>query len=229
MFGEPISLGKFLGLNVRVDVTLLIMLLLFAMRGASNGGGVEGIIHGLTFAALVLIAVFLHEYGHAVAASFFGIGTVEVVLHFFGGHTQYDSAPRTPFQEAVTSAAGPAVNLALAGTFYLIILFIESQPALEFLYPAWPLLDSFRYINLFLGLLNLLPGYPLDGGSILRAILSVYIARARARLIVAYLGVAIGFGIAAFDFPNFSTQVILGLLLVYIASMEAIAARRSIM
>ena len=68
-----------------------------------------------------------------------------------------------------------------------------------------------------------------DGGSILRAILSVFIARGRARLIVAYIGVAIGFGMAALDFPHFTTQVVLGLLLVYMASMEAIAARRSIM
>ncbi|MBI1210884.1 MAG: hypothetical protein GC190_05440 [Alphaproteobacteria bacterium] len=226
MFGEPISLGNFFGLHVRVDGTLLIMLLLYAMRGASAGP--VGILHGLTFAALVLIAVFLHEYGHAVAGSIFGIGTVEVVLHFFGGYTRYESIPRTPFQEGVMSAAGPATNLALAGTFYLFIQFIIDGGHTS-LYPAVPLLDSFQYINLILGLLNLLPGYPLDGGSILRAILSVFIARARARLIVAYIGVAIGFALAALDFPSFSAQVVLGLLLVYIASMEVIAARRSIM
>jgi Zn-dependent protease len=230
MFGQPISLGNFFGLHVRVDTTLLIMLLMYALQGAANGGGTEGMIHGLTFAALVLIAVFLHEYGHAFAGSLFGIGTVEVVLHFFGGYTQYESVPRTPFQELVMSAAGPAVNLALAGTFYLILQFIDADPGRsEFFDPIWPLLNGFRYINLYLGILNLLPGYPLDGGSIVRAILTYFIPRARARLIVAYLGVAIGFAIAASEFPNFSPRVILGLLLVYIASIEAIDARRSIM
>ena len=228
MFGQPISLGNFFGLNVRADSTLLIMLLLNAMNGAAGGGGAEGMIHGLTFAALVLIAVFLHEYGHAVAGSIFGIGTVEVVLHFFGGYTQYESAPRTPFQEAVMSGAGPAVNLALAGTFYLVIQFIIDNQFFS-VFPVLPLLDDFRYINLVLGILNLLPGYPLDGGSILRAILSVFILRSRARLIVAYLGIAIGFGMAALDFPPFSPQVVLGLLLVYLASTEAIDARRSMM
>jgi Zn-dependent protease len=229
MFGQPISLGNFLGLNVRVDTTLLLMLLLYAFQGA--GGGAEGIIHGLTFAALVLIAVFLHEYGHAYAGSLFGIRTVEVVLHFFGGYTQYESAPRTPFQEAVMSGAGPAVNLALAGIFYLLIQFIFADPArAQFFYPVWPLLDDFRYINLFLGILNLLPGYPLDGGSILRAILSLFIRRAQARLVAALMGVLIGFGIAALGVSsNFAAQVILGLLLVYIASLEVLDARRSIM
>ena len=229
MFGQPISLGNFFGLHVRVDSTLLILLFMYALQGAANGGGTEGMIHGLTWAALVLISVFLHEYGHAVAGSIFGIGTVEVVLHFFGGWTQYESAPRTPFQEAVMSGAGPATNLALAGTCYLLFQLMDATPSLEFLYPIAPLLGAFMNINLFFGVLNLLPGYPLDGGSILRAILSVFIARARARLVVAYIGVAIGFGLAALDFPNFSTQVILGLLLVYMASMEVIAARRSIM
>lgn len=228
MFGQPISLGNFFGLNVRVDTTLLIMLLMYAMNGAADGGGAEGMLHGLTFAALVLIAVFLHEYGHAFAGSLFGIRTVEVVLHFFGGYTQYESSPRTPFQEAVMSGAGPAVNLALAGTFYLFVQFIGDNN-LQALYPAMPLLYSFYYINLVLGLLNLLPGYPLDGGSILRAVLTVFIARARARLVAAYAGVAIGFVIAAWDFPQFNPQVVLGLLLVYLASMEAIDARRSIM
>jgi len=228
MFGQPISLGNFFGLHVRVDTTLLIMLLMYAVQGAANGGGTEGIIHDLTFAALVLISVFLHEYGHAVAGSLFGIGTVEVVLHFFGGHTQYASAPRTPLQEAVMSGAGPATNLALAGTSWAIMEFIDAQH-MQSLYPLFGLLQPFWFINFYLGLLNLLPGFPLDGGGILRAILSLFIRRAQARLIAAYSGVAIGFAIAAYNFPAFTSQTILGLLLVYIASMEVNDARRSMM
>jgi len=228
MFGQPISLGNFFGLHVRVDTTLLIMLLMYAVQGAANGGGTEGIIHDLTFAALVLISVFLHEYGHAVAGSLFGIGTVEVVLHFFGGHTQYASAPRTPLQDAVMSGAGPATNLALAGTSWAIMEFIDAQH-MQSLYPLFGLLQPFWFINFYLGLLNLLPGFPLDGGGILRAILSLFIRRAQARLIAAYSGVAIGFAIAAYNFPAFTSQTILGLLLVYIASMEVNDARRSMM
>jgi stage IV sporulation protein FB len=231
MFGQPISLGNFFGLHVRVDTSLLILLLMYAMRGAANGGGPEGMLHALTFAALVLISVFLHEYGHAFAGSLFGISTVEVVLHFFGGYTQYSKPPRTPLEEAVMSGAGPLTNLALAGTAYLIMEFLKADPGrYDLLYPAFGLLEPFWYINLYLGLLNLLPGFPLDGGGVVRAILSLFLSRAWARLIVAYLGVAIGFGLAAYGMmTDFAAQVILGLLLVYIATMEANDARRSIM
>jgi len=90
------------------------------------------------------------------------------------------------------------------------------------------LLDNLLFANLALAIFNLLPGFPLDGGSFVRAILSLWLSRPLARMIVAYLGVLIGFALAAYALANgMTTTIILGLLLVYIASMEAIAARRA--
>lgn len=226
--GSPLPIGNIFGIYVRIDTTLLLLFVIFGLRGFSSGG-LEFALHQLTFLVFLFVSIFLHEYGHAVAASFFGIRTLDVTLHFFGGYARLSQVPRRPLEEGVIALAGPLVNLALAATFYLILQFIyASDDRIEMFQPYLFLLDNLRYANLMLGLFNLLPGFPLDGGALTRAILSNWLRRSQARLIVAYIGVAVGFGFAAYGLNSTDTMmIVLGLLLVYLASMESIAARQS--
>lgn len=226
--GSPLPIGNILGIYVRVDTTLLLLFVVFGLRGFSAGGA-EGALHQLTFLVFLFVSIFLHEYGHALAAGLFGIRTLDVTLHFFGGYARLSQAPRRPLEEGVIAIAGPLVNLAIAGLLYLLLQFITADDArLELFGPYISLIDNLRYANLILGLFNLLPGFPLDGGSVTRAVLSVWLTRSRARLIVAYLGVAVGFGLAAYGLQSANTMmIVLGLMLVYLASMESIAARQS--
>ncbi len=226
--GSPLPLGNILGLNVRIDTTMLLLFALFAWRGFSGGGGIEGAVDQLTFLVFLFSSIFLHEYGHAVAASLFGIQTLDVTLHFFGGYARLSQAPRRPLEEGAIALAGPLVNLGIALALYLLLQFVDANEGRAATFePYRDLVDNLRYANLILGIFNLLPGFPLDGGSVTRAVLSVWLPRSQARLIVAYIGIAVGFGLAAYGFPNSTMTIILGLLLIYIASMESIAARQS--
>lgn len=223
MGGSSIPLGRFFGVFVRFDVTLLLLAAFFVLRGLESGG-FQGALNELTFVVLLFVCVFLHEFGHAAAAYVFGIKTLDVTLHFFGGYARLSSPPRRAFDDAVISFAGPAVNLAIAGLLYL---WMEQLQVDETSLHTYFLVYQLWWANLFLGFFNLLPGYPLDGGNITRAILSTWLTHTRARLIVAYIGVLIGFALVAYGFPNSMFMMIFGALFIYMASMEIQAAQSS--
>lgn len=121
-------------------------------------------------AALVLLlasaSVLLHELGHALSARWFGVGTREITLYPFGGLALLTREPPTARAELVISLAGPAVNLVLALLGALLV--------------PEPLGGLVVALNLGLGLFNLLPAFPMDGGRVLRALLSGVWGRLRA-------------------------------------------------
>jgi stage IV sporulation protein FB len=114
-------------------------------------------------AILILIlfgSVFLHEMGHALVARRYGIGTRNITLHLLGGFASIEREPKVPRQEVAIALAGPAVN---------VILFIMSLPLVL---ADVPLALEVAAINLLMGVFNLVPAYPMDGGRVLRAILN---------------------------------------------------------
>jgi Zn-dependent protease len=163
--------------------------------------------------------------GHATGARLFGIRTLDVTLTFFGGYARLAQQPRRAIEDIVISFAGPATNLLIAGGLYL---WLYSEASLAAADHTWIILARVMQANLVLGLLNLLPGHPLDGGHIARAVLGTFMPLSRARLIVGYIGVAIGFGFIALDLTRgFGFGLMIGLLLVLVATQEIQAARSS--
>jgi len=120
-----------------------------------------GAVTALLFAASVL----LHELGHVALALRNGIPVRGVTLFIFGGVAQIQSEPKSAGAEFRIAIAGPLVSLALAGIFWLLWQFDRAVPLL-----AAPS-EYLMRINLILGLFNLIPGFPLDGGRVLRAII----------------------------------------------------------
>jgi Zn-dependent protease len=154
-------LGRVSGIPIRVRWSFL-FLLGFAFFAA---GGVAGV-----FAVLVAFAsVVLHELGHATVARRLGVRIGGIDLHFFGGAAQMIDTPRSARDEMLIAAAGPAVSLALAA----VGLGLGGALAL-------PFLAMVGWINLVLGLFNLVPALPMDGGRILRAALSLRLGYVRA-------------------------------------------------
>jgi Zn-dependent protease/CBS domain-containing protein len=115
-------------------------------------------------ALLFVVSVLVHELSHALVARRVGVHVTGITLFIFGGATAMESEPRTPGQEALIVAAGPVSSLVLGTVLWLAQL------------PLGPvgvggILGWLAFINLTLGAFNLVPGFPMDGGRLLRALL----------------------------------------------------------
>jgi Zn-dependent protease len=116
---------------------------------------------------LLFISIVGHELAHAVIAKSENIGTTEILLHPFGGLSRLDREPETSREEFNIAIAGPAASFLIAVACFTVMMIAASLQ-------SWGIASIFKfaaYWNLILSLFNLLPGYPLDGGRVLRAAL----------------------------------------------------------
>ena len=140
-------------------------------------------IVGAMTAVMLFVSVLLHELGHSVVAISYKVPVRSITLFIFGGVSQIGAEPPTAAAGFWISIAGPAVSFALAALFSLM------QPFFAGVAPLLGLSKYLAYINVALGLFNLVPGFPLDGGGVFRAIVwSVTHNMRRATLIAANVG-----------------------------------------
>ena len=137
-------------------------------------------LDGLTLIVLLFGCVLLHEFGHALTARRFGIATRYITLLPIGGLALLESMPRDPRQEIVVALAGPAVNLVIAAGAWLAMRLAGESGVLFSLPFGQGLLPTLLAANLMLAVFNLLPAFPMDGGRVLRAALSLRMDRLRA-------------------------------------------------
>lgn len=117
-----------------------------------------------TFAVLLYVSVLLHELAHSVVAKMYGLPVRRITLYLLGGVSEIEQEPPTPGKEFVIAAVGPALSLGLAGVGFLADVFVVNGGGIpeELIWQLWA-------ANLVVGVFNLLPGLPLDGGRMLRA------------------------------------------------------------
>jgi len=147
------------GVDILIGPSLLIMGLLLVLVFAprfDDGGRTSGYQGATLFVLGLYGSVFLHELAHLVTARGFGLHVRSITLHLLGGETAIDSPRRTPVQEFVISVAGPLVSIAIGVGCFLL----DSTSAV---------VAALGWINVVVGVFNLLPGLPLDGGRALRA------------------------------------------------------------
>jgi Zn-dependent protease len=133
-----------------------------AVAAAQPGLGALKYLGGLMFAVLLYLSVLVHEASHALVAKRFGLPVSSITLHFFGGMTSIEDEPQDPRQEFWVSVVGPISSLAVALVAFL----------LHFVLPGGLIglvVSGVGLTNLLLGILNLVPGLPLDGGRVLKA------------------------------------------------------------
>ena len=168
---EPgtLRIGSISGVDVLVKTSWLFIAVLIAWLFAPNIQRVApelgnwAYVGGLAFAVLLTLSLLLHEASHALMAQRFGLGVESITLHFIGGVTAIDGEPKTPKQEALVSGVGPVSSLAVGGAA-LALAQVTPEGLLRFI------VESLAWWNLVIGVLNLLPGIPLDGGRVLRAV-----------------------------------------------------------
>jgi Zn-dependent protease len=204
------------GIPIRLHVTMLVVVLLLVLQL-----GAVGVPAGV----LLFGSVLLHELGHAVVAQRFGIPIASIDLHLLGGMALMRGQPRTPRQEILIAAAGPAVSLALAAGLSALAALAGGTPRLVPQGPA-DLLAYAGILNLGLGLFNLLPALPMDGGRIFRAALGAKLGDLRATTVAATVSrVFGGLFIAGALFTGSFSLGLIGLFLFFLVSREEQMAR----
>jgi Zn-dependent protease/CBS domain-containing protein len=201
MRGHTISLGRLLGIPLELDYSwfLIFALLTWSLAVSyfpiefSGWPTVEYWAVGAITAVMLFVSVVLHELGHSVIAQRYRITVRRITLFIFGGVSDIKSEPPSAGAEFWIAVAGPAVSFVLAGLFAL------SKPLFSSTQPLLALVTYLAYINVTLALFNLIPGFPLDGGRVLRSILwGITNNLRRATTVAANVGRFIAFGFIFF-------------------------------
>ncbi|MDJ0597778.1 MAG: site-2 protease family protein [Crocosphaera sp.] len=190
--------------------------------------GIVPWILGFVAAILLFASVLAHELGHSFVAISQGIDVKSITLFLFGGLASLEKESDTPLQAFLVAIAGPGVSLLLSGIFFLT--------ALNFTFPApiEAIIELLALINLVLGLFNLIPGLPLDGGNILKSLVwkitgnpnKGIIFASRVGQVFGWLAIAVG-GLSILgiiQFGNFWTLLI-GFFLLQNAGVSAQSAQ----
>lgn len=169
---RQVQLVRVSGIPVRADQRwFLVLVLMTAITAASInaqvGSWAASIVLAAAATAVFFLSIFLHELAHAVIARLEKLDVVEIVLHPFGGLTRFVHEPQTPRAEFRIAIAGPAASFILAVAFALLMT-AANAAELDILRD---LLFLLALANFLLAVFNMLPGYPLDGGRVLRAYL----------------------------------------------------------
>lgn len=161
-------IGSIGGVDVYVRASWLLIALLIAVlfapriEEAEPGLGALKYVAGLAFAVLLYLSVLLHEMSHALMAKRFGLPVRSISLHFLGGMTEIEGEAATPGQEFKIAVVGPLTSLVVGLAALPVALAVpDGLTKMAF----WMLASA----NLIVGVLNLVPGLPLDGGRVLRA------------------------------------------------------------
>jgi Zn-dependent protease len=224
--GRSFHLGTFSGIPVFLHWTFLLLLGFVAVSQLLGSGSPGQAVYGVLFVAAIFGCVVLHEFGHALAARRFGIGTRDVTLLPIGGVARLDRMPDDPRQELVVALAGPAVNVAIAGALGIWLFLSGSASGGA---PSWiggSFTAQLMSVNLALVLFNLLPAFPMDGGRVLRALLARRIGHLRATGTAATIGrgIAVVFGVVGLLWNPM--LVLIAVFVWFGAGQEAEMARR---
>lgn len=193
-------MGSPFGIGVYVHATFLLLVAWFGLAALAAGQGLRGAGASVLFVGAVFLMVVLHELGHALVARRFGIRTRAITLLPIGGMASLERQPDRPGHELLVAVAGPMVNVVLAGALALLVLAVGgSLDPRVIISSDGQLLARLVWVNVMLALFNLVPGFPMDGGRILRALLAMRMGQLRATHVAAKVGklVAVGFALLA--------------------------------
>lgn len=232
-----LKIFTWLGIPVFVHFSFgLVFLLVFGEAYAQGLSPSDTLwLSGLTLA--IFGCVLLHEYGHALAARRYGVGTRDIVLMPIGGMARLERMPEKPWQEFVVAVAGPLVNVVIAALTVVAIVVLAQPEQVDSIWSRLTgepyeetgvkvskLLENsitFALCNIGLFIFNMIPAFPMDGGRVLRALLSMRLGRAKATRIASWIGIGFGVLFVIFGFYTQSPMLpILGAAVAWLAFNE---------
>jgi Zn-dependent protease/CBS domain-containing protein len=199
-----IQIGSVLGIPIRLNLTFLLILPIFAWLIGSDVGQLAVVISDLTGVALdpsaltggmgpwllgsvaaigLFLCVLLHEFGHSIVAMRFGYEIDSITLWLLGGVASFSEMPEDWREELAIAVAGPAVSVGLGVVAYGVVLVLPATAQ-----QALFVMGYLALTNIILAIFNLLPGFPMDGGRVLRALLARTRPHARATQLAAEVG-----------------------------------------
>jgi len=201
VFRHAIPIGRIFGISIDLDFSWFLIVGLFTWMLAVSyfpaefpaASGSQDWAMGFVAAVMLFVCVLVHELGHSVVAQLYGLRVPRITLFLFGGVSQIAAEPGSPGQEFWIAVIGPLVSFALAAFFW------EIEPLLAYVSPWNAVAACLALMNLVLALFNLIPGFPLDGGRVLRAVIwRATGAYQRATVAAAITGRFVGFLLIAF-------------------------------
>jgi Zn-dependent protease/predicted transcriptional regulator len=229
---SQIKLGKVFGIEIGLHYSwfLIAILIVFSLSSqfhASNPAWGDSVILTMAIATAILffVSLLLHELAHSLVATRNGLPVSEITLFALGGVSQIEKNPTSAKLEFWMAFVGPLTSAVIGGVC-VALAHLLGQPTSD---PWIAMLLWLGYINLSLAVFNLLPGYPLDGGRVLRAIIWGYTGNAnRSTQLAAKTGQAVAFAFIAFGIYNFfSGAGFGGLWMAFIGWFLLQAARES--
>lgn len=206
MFGREFTLFKLLGFRVRIHLSWLFLAFLVAWSLAQgffpyylpNLSASSYWLLGVAGVLGLLISIVVHEFSHSLVARRFGLPIRGISLFIFGGIAEMEDEPPSPKAEFIMAIAGPLASFAIAAALWTFIDFEPGRTS-----PGWAeaVLFYLAYLNLVLGIFNLIPAYPLDGGRVLRSALWAWSGDlGRATYWASNIGRGFGFFLTAIGF-----------------------------
>ena len=173
MFKSSIKLFKIFGIEVRLDYSWFIVFALFSYVfgflyfPTVLPGLHKGLLAVITIITVILffVSLLIHEMSHSLVARKKGTPVERITLYMFGGMAEIGKEPETPYNEFIMAIAGPIASFIMAAIFGVIWFFSRNFA------PVGEPVRYLAFINIILGAFNMLPGYPLDGGRVLRSII----------------------------------------------------------
>jgi Zn-dependent protease len=173
MFRHAIPVGRIFGITVDLDYSWFLILALLTWILAVNyfpteyQAGSTGLywLMGFVTAVLLFLSVLIHELGHSIVAQNYGLRVPRITLFLFGGVSQMAAEPPSAGAEFWIAVVGPLVSIALAALFWELEPLFSGYPA------GYEVVHYLAILNFILAIFNLIPGFPLDGGRVLRSLL----------------------------------------------------------
>jgi len=212
-----------LGVPIRLHFTFVLLLIGLVVVGLSSN---QSPSNYALFVLAVIVSVLLHEFGHAFVSSLYGIRTLEIVMYPIGGVARLER-PAKPWEEFWIALTGPVVNLLIAG--FIVAMLYSEKRGLNFFALVQPsdtnLADRIALANLILAGFNLLPAFPMDGGRMLRAVLSRLKSEYEATRIATWSGRMLAISMGLYGFVNMPMLAFVAFFIYLGAANEGAASR----